>query len=469
MLLYVALIAILNLCLGYVLGVYVGALPGIRRSAGLGYSSAGTSLSGLVGTDEYSTSPSGTAADLFPDDRAKPKEIEDAFGISAARDSLSESELKEITAATSADPAADSEWQDAEVTSATAVDAGEVDADAATLAESVNLDEYLSGLDSFQSRLAGIDQQLQGAEDDGATLQQCVVEMTQASDDYLNQAGQAVQQLSPIEEDPAPVADEKRQLKQTISDQSDRVKSQRDAIQAIDVQENVAESKLALQDASTEMSDASAQLHDDLQRIFAEAQKQFANQEAAADSPDTPPAENMTDLATRQWADEELNRLLDNQPSAGPVFFSLLDLDHAEVINADHGRMVGDRVIIGLAQMIQQSIATHQQAARFSGQQFLLILPGETDDSATRLVEGIRQRSEATRFMADGKAIKATVSAAVCGIHPDLDRETLLAQLDEALRESKRYGRNRTFWHDGTSPEPTVPADLAIQVHEVEV
>jgi hypothetical protein len=41
--------------------------------------------------------------------------------------------------------------------------------------------------------------------------------------------------------------------------------------------------------------------------------------------------------------------------------------------------------------------------------------------------------------------------------------------LQEALDEAKRYGGNRTFMHDGKSPTPVVPAELAISPQQLAI
>jgi hypothetical protein len=72
----------------------------------------------------------------------------------------------------------------------------------------------------------------------------------------------------------------------------------------------------------------------------------------------------------------------------------------------------------------------------------------------------MRQRIEATEFMADEKPVQATVSCALAQLSTDYSVADVLASLQETLEEAKRLGGNRTFMYDGMTPAPVVPPEL---------
>jgi hypothetical protein len=47
--------------------------------------------------------------------------------------------------------------------------------------------------------------------------------------------------------------------------------------------------------------------------------------------------------------------------------------------------------------------------------------------------------------------------------------ESLLERAETAIREAKRYGRNRTFIHDGKFPTPVVPPNFTLQERQIEL
>jgi diguanylate cyclase (GGDEF)-like protein len=451
MLLYIAVISVINLCLGYALAIYLGAVPGARHAVAPSFSPTGGPLHALGDKDEDATLTNGAQTPTAP--------ASTALAESALDDESADPEPSEPTAA---------------------------EADETPPTERVDLGEYMTGLDAFQAQLAAMTAQLADADDDadGQVVRQCADQITSSSDDYLDQASQACEQLSPQAEDPEILANEKEQLRQSISDQSERVKSQSDAIREIEIERGIGKAREALLATTAELSDVASQLKDDLVSVMADAEKQFAAElenaaksveaiETVDDAADQlvgmeaifdseRPLDRLTGLATREWAEDALDQLQWSLASDELVFVALLDLDHADKLNAEHGKSTGDRIIGRIGKLAQQSISTTHAAARFSGQQYLLLMPGESDDSATRIVEQFRKEIEATKFKTGDKSIRLTVSGAVAEVSRELERETVVSRLEEAIAEAKRYGRNRTFWHDGTSPVPTIAADLAV-------
>ena len=69
---------------------------------------------------------------------------------------------------------------------------------------------------------------------------------------------------------------------------------------------------------------------------------------------------------------------------------------------------------------------------------------------------------EAASFVADEQPIQTTLSSAIADVGNSRDVDSVYGQLHEAVAEARRYGANRTFWHDGNFPTPVVPPDLAL-------
>ena len=83
---------------------------------------------------------------------------------------------------------------------------------------------------------------------------------------------------------------------------------------------------------------------------------------------------------------------------------------------------------------------------RLGGEEFAIILPNSTLDSAAQLAERLRQHIEQTHFPLPGSdaSIKLTISLGVTAFHPETDTvDTLLIRADHALYAAKRNGRNR--------------------------
>jgi two-component system, cell cycle response regulator len=129
----------------------------------------------------------------------------------------------------------------------------------------------------------------------------------------------------------------------------------------------------------------------------------------------------------------------------------LIDLDRFKQINDQHGHLVGDMALREAAQRVDAHIRDSDAAARFGGDEFVVLAPGISPEQAAALAERIRQAvSETPLEVGNGLNLQLTVSIGVAGIVLDRNgadlrtvAERLLAEADAALYRAKQNGRNR--------------------------
>ncbi|HTU82750.1 MAG TPA: GGDEF domain-containing protein [Candidatus Acidoferrales bacterium] len=159
---------------------------------------------------------------------------------------------------------------------------------------------------------------------------------------------------------------------------------------------------------------------------------------AAAQSAATTDA--LTRLKNRAAIFEQLRGMLDDVVRSGAVL--LLDIDHFKRINDEQGHPAGDACLVRIAELAASSIRAGDAVGRYGGEEFLIVMPGATRDSAMMVGERLRLAISLSGLRhASGEAVTASlgVAAAVSGDTP----ETLVARADRALYEAKRTGRNR--------------------------
>ena len=127
-----------------------------------------------------------------------------------------------------------------------------------------------------------------------------------------------------------------------------------------------------------------------------------------------------------------------------PLALVMLDVDHFKRINDTYGHEAGDAVLRAVSAAIRGSIRDVDQAARFGGEEFVLLLP-ETALSGARLIaERLRQRVEGLPVEWNGQQIPVRISLGVSAAPECVaDPQDLVASADEALYASKESGRNR--------------------------
>jgi len=118
----------------------------------------------------------------------------------------------------------------------------------------------------------------------------------------------------------------------------------------------------------------------------------------------------------------------------------LLDVDFFKDTNDRFGHHVGDRVLVALAQLIRQGIRKTDVAARWGGEEFLVLCPETPAEGATRVAEKLRVEIGAYRFDLIGSK---TASFGVAETLPEDAAESLLRRADQALYAAKGAGRNR--------------------------
>jgi diguanylate cyclase len=137
--------------------------------------------------------------------------------------------------------------------------------------------------------------------------------------------------------------------------------------------------------------------------------------------------------------DGELRRF---KRSGAAASLMMIDIDRFKEINDRHGHPAGDRVLRHLAETLLHNIRRTDTAARYAGDEFLLVLPDTNLDGATELARRIRaQFGEAIVDPAGGRC---TISLGAAEAYEDMaDVEDWIQQADSALYRAKEGGRDQ--------------------------
>jgi len=125
----------------------------------------------------------------------------------------------------------------------------------------------------------------------------------------------------------------------------------------------------------------------------------------------------------------------------------MLDVDRFKRVNDTHGHQAGDAVLKFLGELLRRQVrAGVDMAARFGGEEFVVLLPDTDRGGALTVAERIRKALAGSAIRVTGEAtIGVTVSVGVC-CYPDHadSADALMRNADQALYAAKRLGRNRT-------------------------
>jgi diguanylate cyclase (GGDEF)-like protein len=155
--------------------------------------------------------------------------------------------------------------------------------------------------------------------------------------------------------------------------------------------------------------------------------------------------DGLTGIANRRQAEDALVAELARAARfGGPLSVVIGDLDDFKAVNDAHGHGVGDTVLREFAHLLERSVRDVDVAARWGGEEFLLVLPGTDADGAVQLAQRIRDYlEERTLLTPEGAAVKVTASFGVAEAQAETQSAELVAAADAALYEAKRRGKNR--------------------------
>jgi diguanylate cyclase (GGDEF)-like protein len=159
-------------------------------------------------------------------------------------------------------------------------------------------------------------------------------------------------------------------------------------------------------------------------------------------------ADALTGLANRRAFDERLEEEWHRAVTqAQPLALLLIDVDLFKSYNDIYGHIGGDECLRCIAKVIANTLQGKADvAARFGGEEFAVILPDTTLESAVRVAENVRQAVAAMKVPHSGNQLGIqTISVGVAAGVPDRNAPliSLLTASDHALYRAKYLGRNR--------------------------
>ncbi len=127
-----------------------------------------------------------------------------------------------------------------------------------------------------------------------------------------------------------------------------------------------------------------------------------------------------------------------------PVSLAMIDIDHFKQYNDSLGHPKGDLVLAGIAALINKNKRAYDVAARYGGDEFIMILPYASRSQALSLLERIRKDVAGHDFPGGRSAPRITISAGVAS-YPENTRirSRLIKSADQALYLAKGEGKNR--------------------------
>jgi diguanylate cyclase (GGDEF)-like protein len=160
----------------------------------------------------------------------------------------------------------------------------------------------------------------------------------------------------------------------------------------------------------------------------------------------------LTGLANRRKLESRLEQELDRAHRFDLLTSVLMvDIDHFKQYNDINGHLLGDRVLEKLAGLLESNTRKVDLVARFGGEEFVVLLPGQDKQTALVIAEKLRAAVERSHFprMATQPTGHMSITIGVAAYPEDAQTpQELIDACDLALYAAKRSGRNRVILYE---------------------
>ena len=159
--------------------------------------------------------------------------------------------------------------------------------------------------------------------------------------------------------------------------------------------------------------------------------------------------DGLTELYNKKYLYSFISDELQKIKKDDTLFFSIvmMDIDNFKNVNDTYGHLAGDEVLKVLSNNLKGKIRQNDLAARFGGEEFVLVLTGTKMMSTLMITERVRESMEASDFSHLGIDKPITISLGVFNVsgkdYQEVTVDETLEKSDRALYHSKENGKNQ--------------------------
>ena len=153
----------------------------------------------------------------------------------------------------------------------------------------------------------------------------------------------------------------------------------------------------------------------------------------------------LTGALNRQGLDHLLMREVKRaQRNGARLTAVLVDLDEFKQINDRFTHLVGDQVLIHMANLTKAVLRESDILVRYGGEEFLILLLDTDLKGASYVIDRLRLVTGRTPYMHHAQRIEVRFSAGIAQLRDDENGRAMVLRADEALYRAKNSGRSKT-------------------------
>jgi len=153
--------------------------------------------------------------------------------------------------------------------------------------------------------------------------------------------------------------------------------------------------------------------------------------------------DSLTKIHNRGSLDSYLTRVCKKETKSLDMYLLMIDIDHFKNFNDTYGHVVGDKVLIFIANLLKKTLRDGDRAFRYGGEEFTIILNRINEDGCKVVLDRILNLIRKSKLSYDKNSFGVTISIGATLIQKDDTPNIFIARADKALYRAKNNGRNR--------------------------
>ncbi len=153
----------------------------------------------------------------------------------------------------------------------------------------------------------------------------------------------------------------------------------------------------------------------------------------------------LTGLSNRRRATEYLELVI-KSPSFYAVSLAMADIDFFKKVNDTYGHDAGDEVLKFVAASMKEICGQQDLAARWGGEEFLLVFPGKNGDETLSILESLRMKIKNSVVRVKDQEIRVTMTFGLTEYDYQGNVEDTIKAADNNLYTGKANGRNQVVF-----------------------
>jgi diguanylate cyclase (GGDEF)-like protein len=126
----------------------------------------------------------------------------------------------------------------------------------------------------------------------------------------------------------------------------------------------------------------------------------------------------------------------------GQIVVAMIDIDNFKQVNDNRGHMVGDNVLVGLAQLLKTSVRETDTVGRYGGEEFMLVFHSDNIEKIENKLNEICFTFSNLKFKDNQEQFSCTFSCGIASSKGCTELKEIIQKADQLMYEVKKNGKN---------------------------